>query len=350
MSTDPAALFSREAVDGVRSQYDAVREDVGITDVSGWTKLRVLGDAARDVLDVALTGPILNMTENGIVHTMALDDAGRFVADVLVLGGFEDFTLLARPPLGGALKEAVAKAVGDDAEVADVTESLDLVRIDGPGTAELPRMVLGSAVAGMRIMTFAETEFDGRPLTVGRLGMTGEFGFFFLGDPEAVGAAVAAIREAAPEAVDCAPELHNLLEMETRTFNSRIDLPKAESPLEAGLHWMVDFRKPEFVGRESLLALNEDGLARRMICLRLDGGDAVPDRLAPVTLPDGGGDVGYIANAGFSPSAGTGIALAYVETALAAVGVPLQVATAAGPVSARIVSAPFFTTRSNART
>ena len=150
--------------------------------------------------------------------------------------------------------------------------------------------------------------------------------------------------------VDCGASVHSLLELETRSFNSDLDMPQGEHPLEAGCHWMVDFRKPGFTGSDAFHTYRESGLKQRMVCLRLDdAGDVAPTLLGGVHVDGESEPVGYIANSGWSPTLGTGIALAYLRTEFAVVGLPVTVDTTDGARPATTaVSSPFLISRSNA--
>jgi len=344
-------ILSSDDAASVEADYNAIRTAVGMTEDLGWGVLRITGDGARDLLDRALTGDVMTMMENVMISTLALTENGDFIADPLVMAGFEDFTLLCRPGLMDGLRAALDAVVADvdECELEDITDRTAQIRIDGPEAAELPRTILGGAVSGMRIMTFAETEFDGGPITVGRIGTTAEFGFFFLGEEAPIAALKQEILTTEPRTKMCGARVHNLLELETRSFNSAMDMPQQEHPLEAGCHWMFDFRKPDFVGADAVRDMMEEGLGKRMVCLRLDGEvSCAPSLEGRVLRSDREEDVGYIANAAWSPTLKTGIALAYLNADFAVVGLPVLVETPTGNLPGRTVSAPFLISRSNA--
>lgn len=341
-------ILTRDAVTALAADYQAIRNDVGITDCDDWVKIKVGGYDARDFLDRVLTGNLQQLGENEILHTMALDESGHFLCDILVLGGFEDFVLLTTAAQAAALNTALSARGDDEVEVVDRTAAQCLLRIDGPATADLPMAILGGAVSGLRIMAFAEGELDGHAVTVGRIGIAGEFGFFFMADAACKEALLSAIRAEVPTAHQCKPDIHALLQLETRSFNAAVDRPHGEHPFEAGLHWMVDFHKPEFVGREGLFAgAEQDGL-KQMVCVRLDTTAETPARLGEVEAEGQDAAIGYVANAAWSPTLETGICLAYLDKDWAAVGLPVQVRTESGMAPGQVVSAPFFVTRSNA--
>ena len=333
--------LTREAVSEFANEYNAIRNDVGLTDCNSWTKLKISGYDARDFLDGILTGNLQQLGENEILHTMALDGDGVFLCDIMVFGGFEDFILLCPEAQADNIQAALSTGEGTEFEIADLTQDYCLIRADGPNSADLPMAILGGAVSGLRIMAFAEAELEGFTITVGRVGTTGEYGFFFLAEAKCQGELLAAIRAEAPQAPDCPAILHDLLQLETRGFSAARDLPNGEHPLEAGLHWMGDFHKPEFTGRDGFFAAAGE-VTNQLVCIRLHEGTDVPETGAAI-LDDNGNGLGYVAQAGWSPELETAICLGYLQRDWAAVGLPVVINGHPG----QVVSAPFFVTKSN---
>ena len=339
-----SGLQGLESVAGFDAEYHAIRRTFGIADMSDLGKLRVAGENARDVLDVVLTGNVQNLPENAMRNMLALDAAGSIVTDVCVYSGFDEYLLLTEAATLPVLKDEIGARCTSDVEITDLTDSHGMFRVDGPEAADLPRVLIGLEAAGLNLMSFAECRLDGASLTVGRIGSAGEWGYQFVAERDALQMVLERLLEIHPEILRCGRGVFNVLQMEVRSFNRRLDLPYGETPLAAGLHWMIDFRKPEFVGRDALMA-SKESLAKRMICLRMDDGAPVPPPGAAVHLD--GQPVGYVANAAFSPALGVPIALAYLDAAVAVVGLPVAVAVDSEDWSGQTVSAPFVRTRSN---
>jgi aminomethyltransferase len=176
-----------------------------------------------------------------------------------------------------------------------------------------------------------------------RIGYTGEFGYVFFVQSDQIASLVERIREAAPEAVLCGPAVQDLLRLEVRAFNLARDIVSDETALEAGLHWMIDFRKEHFNGRAAVMAEKARGLRYRLVAFVLNGDQAI-DRGAAVR--DDGRQVGHVAHSAWSPTLRQIIGLAYLDDAYAWVGIDLAVDTARGPGPVRTVSAPFLVTES----
>jgi aminomethyltransferase len=333
------------AVTTPEAEYRAVRGHVGIADASELTRIRVTGEKARDVLDGLLAGNVQGLPEQAVRTTLALHEDGRILSDVTVHAFFDDYLLTAGAGARDPLLERLEAAAPDGVGVEDWSASHGMVRIDGPDAADVPRALIGLEAAGLRLMSFAECRLDGVPVMVTRVGSTGEFGYQLMAERDALPGILDRLRRLVPDARLCGREAYDLLHLEMRSFNLRRDVPHGEPPLAAGLHWMVDFRKPAFVGRDALLEAKARVGERRMVCVRLEPGGPVPEPDAPVRLE--GRPVGYVAHAAWSFGLETAIGLAYLDAPVAVVGLPVTVDTSGGPAPGSTVSAPFVRTRSN---
>jgi len=136
------------------------------------------------------------------------------------------------------------------------------------------------------------------------------------------------------------PDVLATLMLEMRSLAAS-DLPAGTSPIDAGLQWMIGFRKSGLRAGE-ILHSHKRSPSCRAVMVRLQSDDAVDsgDR-----LHIDGEDVGFLASTAFSPTLEKYIGLAYVKSELAWVGVPFEVKGKSGSAQARAVSAPLFLTK-----
>jgi aminomethyltransferase len=117
------------------------------------------------------------------------------------------------------------------------------------------------------------------------------------------------------------------------------ELDESTTPLEAGLGWVVKLAKPAFLGREVLLQQKAQGVTRKLVGLEmLEPGIARSDY--PVSK--NGRNIGRVTSGTMSPSLEKAIALAYVESAEAALGNVIAVEMRRRTVAARVVALPFY--------
>lgn len=332
------------SVGGLDAEYAAIRKGVGISDLSDLGKLRVKGAGAQQLLDAVVAGNMDRLLENSIRWTAILDDRGRVVADVQVYNDFGEYLVTCARPRLEQVRAALEERASGDAAVEDASADLAAVAVEGPKAQAVPPAVAGMDVSGLGLLRFTRCEVQGAQVLLGRVGFTGEFGYVFFVAPDVAGPLVDRIREVAPGAALCGRAVQDLLRLEVRAFHHPRHVLRDETALEAGLHWMIDFRKPDFRGREAVLREKAAGLARRLVAFAAEG-DAPLDRGAPVA--DGDQAVGYVADSARSPALGRTIGLAYLDAAYAWVGLQLQLA---GGRPLETVSAPFLLTESTLAT
>ena len=120
------------------------------------------------------------------------------------------------------------------------------------------------------------------------------------------------------------------------------DMDRSIDPISAGLGWVVAGDKGDFIGRSAVQAVRERGPEMRLAFLRVD--DGIP-RPGFAVLHEGT-EVGKVTSGTFSPTLETGIATAYVPSALAAPGTLLEVAISKADRYRQVVKPPFVTSTS----
>ena len=128
---------------------------------------------------------------------------------------------------------------------------------------------------------------------------------------------------------------------EMRSINEG-DLIDQATPLEAGLHWMIDFQKEDFVGHAAILSQKSSLKVKSLIVGFADSGIAQPG--ADLTIEKK--VVGKVGRVAYSPTLGHDIAFAYLDQATGWVGVNYAVQTDTGETIASKMSSPLFVTRS----
>ena len=126
------------------------------------------------------------------------------------------------------------------------------------------------------------------------------------------------------------------------------DMDIETNPFEVNLDWQIDFSKADFIGKDALRKIKEEGVKQRLVGLRMGGQPITwynPD-FFPVQDASSGEEVGYISSAFFSPKLDTNIGLAMMPISHTASGTKVKaVLPADGPVDAEVVDIPFVDPR-----
>lgn len=118
------------------------------------------------------------------------------------------------------------------------------------------------------------------------------------------------------------------------------DIDDSTNPLEAGIGWTVKLDRNDFIGRDALLRIKQEGLTRRLVGISADG-RRVPRH--EMIVEAGGRPVGQVTSGTFSPTLERAIAMAYVERGSAALDTALEVVSGSTRIPARVCKKPFHT-------
>jgi aminomethyltransferase len=339
--------------DGVIAEHTAVRETVGVFDVSHLGKAGVVGQGAARFVNDCLTNDLGRIAPGKAQYTLCCTEDGGVVDDLIVYLVNDDEVFCV--PNAANTAEVVARlraAAPAGVEVSDLHTGYGVLAVQGPASARVLHAV--GLPSDLEYMAFADAQWHGRPVRVCRTGYTGEHGYELLPAWDDAPALWAAVTEAAAtlHGRPCGLGARDTLRTEMGYPLHGQDLSLDITPVQAGAGWAVGWRKPAFWGRDALLAEREAGPARRLWGLRASG-RGVPRPHMPVLSADGQADrqadgqkVGETTSGTFSPTLRTGIALALLDTAAMASaglepGSEVTVDVRGRPLPCTIVKPPF---------
>jgi aminomethyltransferase len=301
---------------GTLSEHRAVREAVGVFDLSHLGKVEVRGDGAHDALQHALANDLDRLTEPGAAqYTLCLTDSGTIVDDLIVYREGDGYLLVPNAANWPKVAEAVRESASSRTEVTPRPD-IAVIAVQGPRAPELVGSLFPAA-DDLAYMQLATTAYRDTPARVCRTGYTGERGFELLVDGEVAPALWEELfeRGASLGAVPVGLAGRDTLRLEMGYALHGNDISTDTDPFEARLGWAVAMGKDDFRGREALAARKEAGPKRLLVGL------VSSDRLIPrhgMAVLDGDRPVGEVTSGTFSPTLRHGVALAYVLPDVAA--------------------------------
>ena len=294
---------------GVLSEHRAVRERVGLFDLSHLGKVDVVGASAFDALQGLLTNDLRKVDVGRAQYHHLLNERGGVEEDLFVyrLAGERWFLV----PNAANKDKVVAAVRSAGAEVVD-HDGWCFLGVQGPRShavvSKLWRTAVELSFRGVRVVDWHGTE-----VVLARTGYTGERGFELFADAaiatELWDAIVTAGRPFDLE--PCGLGARDVLRLEMGYPLYGQDLGPDRTTLEAGLGWAVSFDKGPFVGRDALERQRGEGLPSLLRGLATADRRHIPRSHQPV--PADGRTVGEVTSGTFSPLLGHGIALAYLS-------------------------------------
>ncbi len=328
--------------EGALREHLAVREGVGVFDVSHMGELEVTGPDALRLVQSATTNDAAKLSDGQAQYSAFLYPEGTFVDDVVVyrLNG-QHFLICvnaANREKDFAWLSGLAKG---EARVEDRSDEYVQLAVQGPRAAEVLQTLTDIELSTIAVYWFKRGKVAGARALVSRTGYTGEDGFeiyFPPGDAEAVwealfkAGAAAGIRPAGLAA-------RNTLRLEMKYALYGNDIDEKTTPLEAGLGWIVKFSKENFVGREALLKQKADGVQRRLVGFEMLDKGIARDHY-PVWVD--GQPAGEVTSGSFAPSVDKAVGLTYLPVDAAGVGQVIEVEIRGKRAKAEVVKTPFY--------
>jgi aminomethyltransferase len=337
--------------DGTVAEHAGVREAVGLFDVSHLGTATLTGPGAAAFVNRCLTNDLDRVGAGRAQYTLCCAEDGGVLDDLIVYRVSDDELLLMPNAANSAtVLGRLAAAAPDGVEVTDRHTELAVLAVQGPRSPE----VLGALglPAELGYMSFT----DVGATRVCRTGYTGEHGYELVvpaaDAPALWDRLLATVTGAGGRA--CGLGARDTLRTEAGYPLHGQDLSPEITPVQARCGWAVGWDKPEFWGRDALVAERRDGPARRLWGIRASG-RGVP-RAGMTVLAGGSADarsagaalvpVGRTTSGTFSPTLRTGIALALVDSGAGlAADSEVTVDVRGRPLPGVLVVPPFVPTR-----
>ena len=322
--------------EGIKAEHQAVRERVGLFDVSHMGELVFRGPDAEEAVQRLVTRDISRLEEGQAGYSAVCYESGGTVDDVLVYRRPGDFLVVVNAANREKdLDHFRANTQDLDVEVADESDDWALLALQGPQAADLLQELTGASLSDLGYYRSLEDEVAGARAMISRTGYTGEDGFeIYLSPDDAPRLWRELIRAGATPAGLGA---RDTLRLEAGMCLYGNELDPETTPLEAGIGFVVHLDKEEgFIGRDALKREKEEGLRKRLIGFEVEGrGIARHDH--PVKV--GGETVGRVTSGTLSPTLGKAIGLALVSPE---VEDRFDVVIRERPVEAHTVGLPFY--------
>lgn len=304
--------------EGVIAEHGAVRERVGLFDLTHLGKVDVTGPGALGMLQGVVTGDLSKVDAGEALYNLVLNDRGGVVEDLIVYRLGEDRYFVV-PNAANAVK--VLRMLEEEKASAPLHlmyhQDWCFLAVQGPRSVEVTGKLFGEADS-IGFMRCVETEYRRRPVILTRSGYTGELGFELFTYQDIAADLWHDLLAAGEEhgIAPCGLGARDVLRVEMGYPLYGQDLSEKRSALEARLGWTVDFDKGDFRGRSALIRQREEGLPSRLWGLLMHDRRHIPR--AHYGVYRGDAKVGEVTSGTFSPLLERGIALAYMEPADAA--------------------------------
>ena len=322
-------------------EHQAVRNNVGIFDISHMGQLIVDGVGAREWLNTMLTNNVGKLDVGMGQYSFLLNERGGIIDDLIVYRideqkfllvvnaarTDEDFAWLQKHLKEGRSPDRPSGGLETAAPCEITNRSADFggVAIQGPRIAELFHALFGAGINLPPRNSIADFRFEGTTVSVARTGYTGEDGIeVFFRAPDAVKFWNASLEKGRPLGIKPSGlGARDTLRLEMCYPLNGSDLSPERNPIEAGLGFFVDLTKSNFIGRDVLLETKEKGPREKLVPFRMK--EKGPPPRPHYAVFEKGERIGEVTSGTLSPSLNWGVGMAYVSTARAKIGAQIDI-------------------------
>lgn len=322
---------------GILKEHMAVRTKAGIFDVSHMGEVLFEGKGALNSLNHLLSNDYTNLAVGKVRYGTMLNEKGGVIDDLIVyrLGEEKYMVVVNAATHDGDVKHMKENLLADT-DFTDISDQIGLISLQGPDSKEIltPLVEEGELPTGY----YSEKEnirIAGVVCLVSRTGYTGEFGYEIFCAAEETGKVWDALM-ATGKVVPCGLGARDTLRLEAAMPLYGHEMDETVSPLETGLDFGVKVNKPEFIGREALLAHPP---VRERIGLKVTGRGIVREE---EDLYLGDEKIGVTTSGTYCPFLGGSYAMALVPRGKVSAGDKVLADVRGRKVECEVVPLPFY--------
>lgn len=310
----------------ILDEHQAVRNAVGVFDISHMGQFTASGAGAKDWLNYLLANNVDRLSVGECQYTFLLNENGGVIDDLIVYHiEPEKFLLVVNAAVIDKDFEWMKNHARAGVEFENRSDHFAGLAVQGPHSRKVFAAVCGDNHSLPGHNEIREIKDGGGSVFVARTGYTGEDGFeIFFPAARAVEVWNEILEKGGPHGIKpCGLGARDTLRLEMCYPLNGSDLSPEHTPLEAGLSIFVDLQKPDFIGRDALVKQRAEGVKRRLVPFKMK--DKCPPPRAHYPIYKNGEKISEITSGSLSPSLNAGIGMAYIPTQFARINEEIEV-------------------------
>jgi aminomethyltransferase len=335
---------------GINLEHLAVRENVGVFDISHMGRVMVIGTDAERFLNYIVTNDVSRLAPNAAQYSVMCNESGGTIDDFVVYR-LEQERFLVVFNAGNREKDynwLLNHSGKFNIKLDNISDNVAMFAVQGPKAANVLQKISTEDLNKIERFKCGSTRLSDTEAYVARTGYTGEDGFevFIWKTTNAnPGNAIKvwnALFEVGKESSlePCGLGARDTLRLEAGLCLYGNDIDETISPLEAGLGFIVKLQKDTFIGKEALQKQKDEGVRRKRVGIRMTE-QGIP-RAGFGILDENNQKIGDLTSGTFSPLLKIGIGMGYVKAEDAQEQKTVKVKIREKPTGAKMVSFPFY--------
>ena len=325
----------------ILEEHKRVRSTVGIFDVSHMGEIEISGTNALDFINYITINDASKIEINQAQYTaMCYRDAG-IVDDLIVYRLKNHYLLVVNAANTQKDFEWIMENKTNGVDIENISDNISQLAIQGKNAAATLQKLTDIDLSSIKFYWFIEGELAKTPMIISSTGYTGEPGFELYFNRKHSEQVWDQIIDAGIE-YDIAPiglGARDSLRLEKKYCLYGNDIDSSTNPLEAGLGWITKFDKKDFIGKNELLKIKQQGIKRKLMGFEVEG------RMIPrhgYNIKKNNEIIGFVTSGAFSPILQKNIGLGYVNVMYSNIGEDIEIASNGRSMPAKIVKTPFL--------
>lgn len=328
----------------INDEHRAVRNSVGVFDVSHMGEFSLKGPKALDLIQYVTTNDASKLTDGKVQYSCLPNDTGGIVDDLLVYRqSAEEYYLVVNASNIDKDWNWISKHNSFGVDMQNFSDSTSLLAVQGPNAVKTLQKLTTVNLSAIPYYAFTTGTVAGvEGVVISNTGYTGAGGFELYVPNDFAKKLWDAVFEAGKEfgIVPCGLAARDTLRLEKAFCLYGNDIDDTTSPIEAGLGWITKFTK-NFVNADYHRAIKDNGPKKKLIGFEIPEKGKIPRQHFKIKDAQGN-EIGEVTSGTQSPSLGKAIGLGYVKTEFANPGSEIFVEIRNQPIKAVVVKTPFY--------
>ena len=245
---------------GIIQEHNAVRHSAGLFDVSHMGEFIITGDEAEVFLDYVTINDVVSIQPWQAQYSAMCYEDGGIIDDLLIYRYPDHFMLVVNASNKEKDLDWFMAHKLDNVDILDISDQTGLIALQGPKSRSILQNIFDINLNEIDFYWFDVAKINGNSATIARTGYTGELGFEIYADHDNIVKIWDAIMKAGGDAVEpTGLGCRDTLRMEMKYCLYGNDIDASTNPIEAGLGWITNLDKDNFIGKEALVDAKAKG-------------------------------------------------------------------------------------------
>ena len=326
----------------IGDEYNAVRHNCGVFDVSHMGQIKITGDDAEVFLQYLTINNVAKITDYEAQYSAMCDEDGNLIDDLIVFKFSKtDYIIIVNASNKTKVLDWIKLYINNySVALDDLNINYSLIALQGPQSRTILNKILNKEV-DISFYHLQKLKLLNYNIILSRTGYTGELGYEILGSHDAIKELWDYFMNNDVKPTGLA--VRDILRMEMKYCLYGNDIHEKTNPLDAGLSWITDFNKENFLGKEQLLNIKIIGCKRKLCGFKMLD-KAIPRKGYIIYIDNI--SVGEVTSGTHSPSLSNGIGLGYIKSNYNKIGQRIQIEIRGKLINAEIVETPFVSNTS----